>query len=79
MKTSIDTYIQGIVRDNEQYIKEGGYTSVADYLISSAENGSGYYEYFDDVELEDNCGEPICEQIDELKNYLTDHYNYIPE
>ncbi len=78
MRKSIDTYLQSIVRDNKRFIIEGGYESVADYIISGAENGTGYYEYFDDSEL-DESGEPTQEQIDELKNFLSDNYNYIPE
>lgn len=78
MRKSIDTYVQSIVRDNKRFIIEGGYESVADYIISGAENGTGYYEYFDDSEL-DESGEPTQEQIDELKNFLSDNYNYIPE
>ena len=77
MRNSIDTYIQSIVRDNKQFIIEGGYESVADYIISNAENGAGYYEYFDDSELDGE--EPSVEQIDELKNYLNDNYNCLPE
>ena len=42
------------------------------------ENGTGYYEYFDNSEL-DESGEPTQEQIDELKNFLSDNYNYITE
>ena len=78
MRKSIDTYVQSIVRYNKRFIIEGGYESVADYIISGAENGTGYYEYFDDSEL-DESGEPTQEQIDELKNFLSDNYNYIPE
>lgn len=77
MRKSIDTYVQSIVRDNKQFFIEGGYESVADYIISNAENGAGYYEYFDDSEL--NGDEPSTELIDELKNYLNKYYNYIPE
>lgn len=57
MRKSIDTYVQSIASDNKQYILEGGYESVADYIISNAENGTGYNEYFDDSEL-DESGEP---------------------
>lgn len=78
MRKSIDTYVQSIVRDNKRFIIEGGYESVADYIISGAENGTGYYEYFDNSEL-DESGEPTQEKIDELKNFLSDNYNYIPE
>ena len=78
MRKSIDTYVQSIVRDNKRFILEGGYESVADYIISGAENGTGYYEYFDNSEL-DESGEPTQDQIDELKNFLSDNYNYIPE
>ena len=78
MKKSIDTYVQAIASDNKQFIIEGGYESVADYIISNAENGIGYYEFFDDSEL-DESKEPTQEQIDELKNFLCDNYNYIPE
>lgn len=77
MRKSIDTYVQSIVNDNKEFIIEGGYESVADYIISNAENGTGYNEYFDDSEL-DESGEPTEEQIDELKEYLNDNYNYLP-
>lgn len=77
MRKSIDTYVSAIARDNEQYINEGGYSSIADYLISSADNGTGYYEYFDDDEL-DETGEPSDEQIEELKAYLLENYNEMP-
>lgn len=77
MKKSIDIYVQSIVRDNKQFILEGGYNSVADYIISNAENGAGFYEYFDDSELDGD--EASVEQIDELKNYLNDNYDYLPE
>ena len=73
MRKSIDTYVKSIVSDNKQFILEGGYESVADYIISNAENGNGYNEYFDDSEL-DESGEPTQEQIYELKNYLNDNY-----
>lgn len=78
MKKSIDTYVQSIASDNKQFILEGGYESVADYIISDADNGTGYNEYFDDSETDDNMGEPTQEQIDELKEYLNDNYNYLP-
>lgn len=78
MRKSIDTYVQSIVRDNKRFIIEGGYESVADYIISGADNGTGYYEYFDNSEL-DESGEPTQEQIDDLKNFLSDNFNYIPE
>ena len=78
MKKSIDNYVQSIASDNKQFILEGGYESVADYIISNADNGTGYNEYFDDSETDDNMGEPTQEQIDELKEYLNDNYNYLP-
>lgn len=79
MRKSIDTYVQSIARDNAQYIKEGGYASIADYIISNAENGTGWTEYFDDSELENPSCEPTDEQIEELKNYLNENYDYLPE
>ena len=36
MRKSIDTYVQSIASDNKQFILEGGYESVADYIISNA-------------------------------------------
>ena len=78
MRKSIDTYVKSIASDNKQSILEGGYESVADYIISNAGNGTGYNEYFDDSEF-DESGELTQEQIDELKNYLNDNYDYMPE
>lgn len=77
MRKSIDTYINAIAHDNEQYIKDGGYSSIADYIISNAES-TGWQEFFDDSELNET-GEPTDEQIDELKAYLNENYNYLPE
>lgn len=77
MRKSIDTYINAIAHDNEQYIKDGGYSSMADYIISNAES-TGWQEFFDDSELNET-GEPTDEQIDELKAYLNENYNYLPE
>lgn len=79
MKKIIDAYIQGIAHDNAEYIKEGGYKSIADYIISDAEAALGYYEFFDDEETEANLGEPTQGQIDELKDYLNKYYDYLPE
>lgn len=78
MRKSIDTYIKSIASDNKKFILEGGYESVADYIISNAENDTGYNEYFDDSEF-DESGEPTQEQIYQLKNYLNDNYDYMPE
>lgn len=74
MLKRIDTYVQSIARDNEQVISENGMT-IAEYIISDAENGTGYYEFFDDEEL-DEAGEPSEAQIEELKEYLNDNYSY---
>lgn len=79
MKKSIDTYIQSIANADKQYIVEGRYNSIADYIISGAENGIGWTEFFDDSELEEPVCEPTDEQIEELKEYLNENYNYLPE
>lgn len=79
IRKSIDTYVQGIAIDNAQHIKEGGYVSIADYIISNAENGTGWTEYFDEPELEGSACEPTDEQIEELKDYLNENFNYFPE
>ena len=72
MRKSIDTYVKAIADDNEQVIREN-YMTVADYIINNAESCAGYYEFFDDEEL-DEMGEPTEAQIDELKAYLREHY-----
>ena len=72
MRHSIDSYVQSIANDNAKYINEGGYTSIADYIIGNAENGLGWYEFFDE-------DEPSEEQIEELKAYLEENYDYLPE
>lgn len=76
MRKSIDTYVNSIAHDSAEFIViESG--SIADYIIQSAEYVSGYGEYFDDDEL-DETGEPTDEQVDELKAYLNDNYDYLP-
>lgn len=79
MKKNIDNYIAAIENDNKEYICEGGYNSVADYIVNNAENGTGWVEFFDDDELADNVGqEPSSEQVEELKDYVRECYNYLP-
>lgn len=75
MRHSIDTYVQSIAHDNRQYIVEGGYESIADYIISDAEN-IGWYEFFDSEEYENS--DLTDEQIEELKEYLRKYYDYLP-
>lgn len=80
MRKSIDTYVQSIAHDNAQYIKEGGYKSIADYIITISENADcGWFDMFDDSELEEPACEPTDEQIEELKDYLNENYNCLPE
>lgn len=76
MRKSIDTYVLGIAHDNAESIING-YDSIADYIISTAENGTGYEEFFDNNEL-DETGEPTDNQIEELKDYLNENYGYLP-
>lgn len=78
MRRSIDRYIQDIVHDYAEYIINGGYKSIADYFISSSEDGTGWYDLFDDEELEPPSCEPSKKQIEEVKKYLLDNYNYLP-
>lgn len=81
MIKSIDTYVQSIVSENAEYIKEGGYESIADYIITVSENSDcgGWIDMFDYSELEEPACEPTDEQIQELKDYLNENYNYLPE
>lgn len=79
MRKSIDTYVQSIAHDNALLIIDGGFTSIADYIITSAENCGAWSEYFDDSEIEENGYEPTSEQIAELAIYLNENYNYLPE
>lgn len=79
MKKNIDNYINAIVRDNEEIINNGGYTSVADYIINSAESAGNWYEYFDNSELEEPACETSEEQIEELKSYLNDNWGVMPD
>lgn len=44
MRKSIDTYVQGIAHDNAEFIVNGS-ESIADYIIQTAENGTGYEEF----------------------------------
>ena len=76
MRKSIDTFMQGIAHDNSESIINS-YDSIADYIIRTAENGTGYEEFFDNNEL-DETGEPTEDQIDELKAYLNENYDYLP-
>lgn len=80
MRKSIDTYVQDIARDNAKYIKDGGYQSIADYIITISENADcGWIDLFDDSELEEPSCKPTDEQVEELINYLNENYNYLPE
>lgn len=76
MRKSIDTYVKIIVHDDAKFIVNGS-ESIADYIIQTAENGTGYEEFFDDDELGET-GDPTYEQIKDLKSYLNQNYNYLP-
>lgn len=71
MKKSIDTLIVGVARDNAAFIG----TTIANYLIESAENEEfGWNWFFDYDEIEEN-GEPTTDQVDEVKNYLNSYWD----
>ena len=76
MRKSIDAYVKIIAHDDAEFIVNGS-ESIADYIIQTAENGTGYEEFFDDDEL-DETGEPTQMQINVLKAYLNQNYNYLP-
>ena len=76
MRKSINAYVQGIAHDNAEFIVNGS-ESIADYIIQTAENGTGYEEFFDYDELEET-GDPTEDQVDELKAYLNENYDYLP-
>lgn len=78
MKKSIDNYIRAIAHDNEDAIMSGWYSSIAEYIEHSADYSTGWNEFFDDSETEDNMGEPTEEQIEELREYLDKNYDYLP-
>ena len=74
MRKDIDAYIKSVAHDNADDINDGGYKSIADYIINEAESNTGYYEYFDDAELDEN-GEPTETQVECLKAWLLKHYD----
>lgn len=75
MRNDINSYINAIVKDNKQYIAESGCSSIAQYIISSAESDGSWREYFDDNEL--GGGDPTDEQIEEFKDYLLKEWDDI--
>lgn len=74
MRNDINSYINAIVKDNKQSLAESGLSSVAQYIIASAESANSWHEFFDDKELE---GDPTEEQIAELKDYLLKEWDDI--
>lgn len=75
MKKSIDTLIEGVARDNAAYID----TTIANYLIESAESEEfGWNWFFDGEEIEEN-GEPTADQINEVKDYLNNCWDITVE
>lgn len=80
MKRNIDEFVGEIIRDNEEFIKESCCTSIAQYIILSAESSGNWWEFFDKDEYEENPDlEPTSEQVDELKDYLNKYYSYLPD
>lgn len=72
MRNDINSYINAIFNDNKRYIAESGCSTIADYIIESAESTNLWNEFFDNKELD---GDPTCEQINEFKNYLREYWN----
>lgn len=80
MRKDITTYIIDIARDNAQFIVEGGYESIADYIINELIGNDNVIEFFDYNEIKDNEGcEPTSDQVAELEFYLHDDFNYLPD
>ena len=75
MKSNIAQIIDSIAIDNENIITES-YDSVAEYILHDAEEGSGWGQYFSE---EENDGGISAEMIEELKSFINDNYNYLPE
>lgn len=79
MRKDIRTYILGIAEDNSQHIINGGYESIADYIINESIGNDNVIEFFDYNEIKDNEGcESTSDQVAELEFYLHDNFNYLP-
>lgn len=78
MKEANDVRVSCIIREHSNEIKYGGYTSIYDYLVSRAEDGAGYAEWFEDEEMYENNGEPTDEQIEDVKHWLFENFYYLP-
>jgi hypothetical protein len=79
MKHSIETQVSAAAFDNKEYINEGGYDSIADYLIENAElQEHGWFWFLGEDEIEEfENNDTIAEQyIAEIKYYLTENFNY---
>ena len=50
MRKSINAYVQGIAHDNSEFIVNGS-ESIADYIIQTAENGTGYEDFLTTTSL----------------------------
>ena len=76
MRKSIDTYIDGIAMSNARYIIEGGYCSIAEYLLNSIASNDDLREYCDDKEIV--RGSITDDMAEEIKGYINANYNYLP-
>ena len=72
MKSNIRQYIESIAHDNKEYIN----STIANYVVENAENSDSWNEFFNLNELEENQGEVTDEQIQEVKDYLLENFNY---
>jgi len=79
MKSSITTLVESAAFDNKEFINDGGYESIADYLITNAENGDqGWLWYLSNEEIEvfQNDSEAADKMIEDIKDFLNTNYNY---
>lgn len=81
MKNSIKTLLDAYVHDNADFIKDSGYT-VAEFILADTEaEDHGWYWFLTDSEIEEfeNSKEARERHINEIKEFVTENYNYKPE
>lgn len=79
MKHNIEQLLSSYICDNKDFIKDSGYTTVAEYILEDAKSlEGGFYWFLSDEEANSIENDPESQKqvVSEITEYINDNYNY---
>ena len=79
MKHNIEQLLSAYIFDNNNFIKNSGYVTVAEYILEEAKSlEGGFYWFLSDEEANSIENDPESQRqvVSEITEYINDNYNY---